>query len=72
MNFEFFRGIGANCVHPLLAHGHFRWKVLGSELDPDAASLASKLLEENQVEGFEIRQAQLGQILVGIIEDEDQ
>jgi 23S rRNA A1618 N6-methylase RlmF len=43
------RGVGANCVHPLLASKLLGWKCYGSELLEESLSYARKLYVENEL-----------------------
>lgn len=40
-------GVGANCVYPLIGQANFKWDFVGSEVDQEAITNASKLIEEN-------------------------
>jgi len=62
-------GVGANCVYPLLGHADYRWRFLGSDIDPVALASAKTIIEANGL-GKVIdlrRQTQRQHILEGLL-----
>ena len=43
-------GVGASCVYPLLAAKHFKWHVLGSDVDPESLASARENVARNNLE----------------------
>ncbi len=40
-------GVGANCVYPLIGHGQYGWRFVGSDIDPLAIANAQRILAAN-------------------------
>ncbi|MBF8741212.1 23S rRNA (adenine(1618)-N(6))-methyltransferase RlmF [Pseudomonas guariconensis] len=40
-------GVGANCIYPLLGHSDYRWRFLGSDIDPIALASAKAIVQAN-------------------------
>lgn len=40
-------GVGANCIYPLIGHGEFGWRFVGSDIDRDALACAQQTLDAN-------------------------
>ncbi|MFP3527442.1 RlmF-related methyltransferase, partial [Pantoea sp. SIMBA_072] len=38
-------GVGANCIYPLLGHSDYRWRFLGSDIDPVALASAKAIVQ---------------------------
>lgn len=67
-------GTGANCIYPIVGNRTFRWKFVGSEIDPLALKSAQKIVSENKnvTADIEIReQAVMTNIFNGIIQPDD-
>eukprot|EP01054_Gregarina_sp_Poly1_P010699 Gregarina_sp_Poly_1__10698@NODE_80_length_15637_cov_125_963134_g68_i0_p16_GENE_NODE_80_length_15637_cov_125_963134_g68_i0NODE_80_length_15637_cov_125_963134_g68_i0_p16_ORF_typecomplete_len106_score3_98Methyltransf_10/PF05971_12/1_9e24MTS/PF05175_14/2_1e09UPF0020/PF01170_18/1_4e05PrmA/PF06325_13/0_00031Methyltransf_31/PF13847_6/0_00042Methyltransf_25/PF13649_6/0_0041Methyltransf_23/PF13489_6/0_0064Methyltransf_15/PF09445_10/0_048TehB/PF03848_14/0_053Methyltransf_11/PF08241_12/0_079N6_Mtase/PF0238 len=45
------RGVGANCIHPLLIVKEFGWSVIGTDIDATALKIAQETVTRNQLEG---------------------
>ena len=62
-------GVGASCIYPLLGHGDYGWRFLGSDIDAAALSCAQANVHANQLDhAIELRlQAQRGQIFSGLL-----
>jgi 23S rRNA (adenine1618-N6)-methyltransferase len=41
-------GTGANCIYPLLGNAEYKWKVVGSDIDPKAIKNAQAILDQNK------------------------
>ncbi len=40
-------GVGANCIYPLLGHSDYRWRFVGSDIDPVALASANAIVQAN-------------------------
>ncbi|NBA98048.1 23S rRNA (adenine(1618)-N(6))-methyltransferase RlmF [Pseudomonas sp. R5(2019)] len=40
-------GVGANCIYPLLGHSDYRWRFVGSDIDPVALAAAQAIVQAN-------------------------
>ncbi|WP_459206616.1 23S rRNA (adenine(1618)-N(6))-methyltransferase RlmF [Pseudomonas sp. MLB6B] len=40
-------GVGANCIYPLLGHSDYRWRFVGSDIDPVALASAKAIVHAN-------------------------
>ena len=62
-------GTGANCIYPLLGNGDYRWRFVGSDIDPIALASAQAIVAANKLGKFiELRrQVQARHILKGIL-----
>ncbi|MDZ5603420.1 23S rRNA (adenine(1618)-N(6))-methyltransferase RlmF [Pseudomonas sp. RP23018S] len=40
-------GVGANCIYPLLGHSDYRWRFVGSDIDPVALASAKAIVQAN-------------------------
>lgn len=67
-------GTGANLIYPLLGHADYRWKFVGSDIDPVALASARTLVQANGLgNAIELRQqTQPKAILVGVIQPGEQ
>jgi 23S rRNA (adenine1618-N6)-methyltransferase len=66
-------GTGANCIYPLLGHLDYRWRFVGSDIDPVALASASTIVQANGLaKAIELRlQARPECILKGLVLDTD-
>lgn len=66
-------GTGANCIYPLLGHLDYRWRFVGSDIDPVALASAKVILSANGLaNAVELRhQPQPRCILDGVIQQAD-
>ena len=63
-------GVGANCIYPLLGHGEYGWRFVGSEVDASALDAANAIVQANPGLGdaIELRhQSGRGQIFTGVL-----
>lgn len=42
-------GVGANCIYPIIAASQYKWKCIGSDIDPISVESASKIVSSNKV-----------------------
>ncbi len=66
-------GVGANCIYPLLGHVDYRWRFLGSDIDPVALGAAKAIVQANGL-GKVISLRQQGnarQILAGLLKSDE-
>ncbi|MCP5854081.1 RlmF-related methyltransferase, partial [Klebsiella pneumoniae] len=42
-------GVGVNCIYPLLGHSDYRWRFLGSDIDPVALASAKAIVQANNL-----------------------
>jgi 23S rRNA (adenine1618-N6)-methyltransferase len=40
-------GVGANCIYPIIGHREYRWKFLGSDIDPVALASVKRIVDSN-------------------------
>jgi 23S rRNA (adenine1618-N6)-methyltransferase len=40
-------GVGANVIYPLIGRAEYGWRFVGSDIDPDALSVAQRILDRN-------------------------
>lgn len=66
-------GTGANCIYPLLGHLDYRWRFVGSDIDPVALGSAQAIVQANKLsKAIELRrQAQPAHILEGLLLPEE-
>lgn len=66
-------GVGANCVYPIIATAEYGWSVLGSDIDADALTNATKIISENSLQEQVLLKLQSDSALIfkGIIEEKD-
>jgi 23S rRNA (adenine1618-N6)-methyltransferase len=66
-------GTGANCIYPLLGHLDYRWRFLGSDIDPVALASAQTIVQANSLgKAIELRrQAQPTQIFEGLLQPQE-
>jgi 23S rRNA (adenine1618-N6)-methyltransferase len=66
-------GTGANCIYPLLGHLDYRWRFVGSDIDPVALAAAQAIVQANGLgKAIELRQqANAANILKGVIQEAD-
>lgn len=65
-------GVGANCIYPLLGHGEYGWRFVGSEVDLAAIASAKAIVAANPGldDAIELRhQPGRGQIFAGLLQD---
>ena len=43
-------GVGANCIYPLLGHSDYRWRFIGSDIDPVALASAKVIVQANKLD----------------------
>lgn len=43
-------GVGANCIYPLLGHSDYRWRFIGSDIDPVALASAKIIVQANKLD----------------------
>ncbi len=62
-------GTGANCIYPLIGSKEYKWKFVGSEINPEAIKSARNIISKNNLdEEIEIRQQMKPkQIFKGVI-----
>lgn len=62
-------GTGANCIYPLLGHLDYRWRFVGSDIDPVALASARAIVQANGLnKAIELRrQLQPRHILEGLL-----
>jgi 23S rRNA (adenine1618-N6)-methyltransferase len=61
-------GTGANLIYPLIGNAEYGWNFVGSEINPEAAANANKIVKENKLEkAIEVREQSAGKIFSGII-----
>lgn len=49
-------GVGANCIYPLIGHREYGWNFVGTDIDPQAISIATDIVSQNNLEeAIEIR-----------------
>jgi 23S rRNA (adenine1618-N6)-methyltransferase len=66
-------GTGANCIYPLVGVSEYRWKFVGSEIDPVAVQSARDIIQKNGLqEAVEVRlQTKPGLIFNSVLEDNE-
>ncbi len=66
-------GVGANCIYPLLGNADYRWRFIGSDIDPIALAAAATIVQANGLGKFiELRQqAERRHILQGLLKPEE-
>ncbi|MHC6227162.1 23S rRNA (adenine(1618)-N(6))-methyltransferase RlmF [Pseudomonas sp. X10] len=64
-------GVGANCIYPLLGHSDYRWRFLGSDIDPVALASAKAIIQANGLgKVISLRQQENRKhILLGLLKD---
>lgn len=63
-------GTGANCVYPLIGHGEYRWRFVGTEVDAAALRNAEEILRKNPAVAARVelrRQRAAGAIFRGVL-----
>lgn len=66
-------GVGANCIYPLLGNADYRWRFVGSDIDPIALASAKAIVQANGLGKFiELRQqGNRKHILSGLLNNEE-
>ena len=66
-------GVGANCIYPLLGNADYRWRFIGSDIDPIALAAAATIVQANGLAKFiELRQqTERRHILQGLLKPEE-
>ena len=67
-------GTGANCIYPIVGNRTFRWKFVGSDVDPLAIKCAKQIVKSNEniSKDIEIREQKIiTNIFHGIIQPDD-
>ncbi len=66
-------GVGANCIYPLLGHTDYRWRFLGSDIDPTALAAAKAIVQANGLDkAISLRQqGNRKHILLGLLKDDE-
>ncbi|MFJ2971829.1 23S rRNA (adenine(1618)-N(6))-methyltransferase RlmF [Pseudomonas fulva] len=66
-------GVGANCIYPLLGHSDYRWRFLGSDIDPVALASAKAIIQANGLDKvIKLRQqSNPAHILSGLLKDDE-
>ncbi|PWB34982.1 23S rRNA (adenine(1618)-N(6))-methyltransferase RlmF [Pseudomonas sp. SDI] len=66
-------GVGANCIYPLLGHSDYRWRFLGSDIDPLALASAKAIIQANGLnKAIQLRQqGNRKHILLGLLAAEE-
>lgn len=66
-------GVGANCIYPLLGHSDYRWRFLGSDIDPVALAAAKAIVQANGLgKAIDLRQqSNPKHILTGLLKAEE-
>jgi len=66
-------GVGANCIYPLLGHSDYRWRFLGSDIDPVAMASAKAIIQANCLDKvINLRQqSNPAHILSGLLKDDE-
>ncbi len=66
-------GVGANCIYPLLGHSDYRWRFIGSDIDPVALASAKAIVQANGLsKGISLRQqANRKHILSGLLQADE-
>jgi 23S rRNA (adenine1618-N6)-methyltransferase len=66
-------GTGANCIYPLLGHLDYRWRFIGSDIDPVAVASAQTIAKANGLgKAIELRlQAEPRHMLDGVVRPEE-
>ena len=66
-------GVGANCIYPLIGHSDYRWRFLGSDIDPVALASAKAIVQANGLnKAISLRQqANRTHILSGLLQDDE-
>ncbi|MCO7518031.1 23S rRNA (adenine(1618)-N(6))-methyltransferase RlmF [Pseudomonas guariconensis] len=66
-------GVGANCIYPLLGHSDYRWRFLGSDIDPVALASARTIVLANGLgKAITLRQqANRNHILTGLLQGDE-
>jgi len=66
-------GVGANCIYPLLGHSDYRWRFLGSDIDPTALAAAKAIIQANGLDkAISLRQqGNRKHILLGLLKDDE-
>lgn len=64
-------GVGGNCIYPLLGVREYGWNYVGTEIDPEAISIAKNLIKQNEMtSSIEIfHQKSPGYIFKGLSKD---
>ncbi|MFD0740228.1 23S rRNA (adenine(1618)-N(6))-methyltransferase RlmF [Lysobacter koreensis] len=67
-------GVGANCIYPLVGHGDYGWRFVGSEVDATALQAAHAIVQANPGLGevIELRhQSNRGRIFAGVVHGDE-
>ncbi|MDP1834676.1 MAG: 23S rRNA (adenine(1618)-N(6))-methyltransferase RlmF [Chlamydiales bacterium] len=65
-------GVGANCIYPLIGHREYGWSFVGTDIEPQAISIANGIVARNNLaEAIEIRfQKSSANIFQGVLQDD--
>ena len=66
-------GVGANCIYPLLGHSDYRWRFVGTDIDPVALASAKAIVQANGLSkhiGLRL-QSHPKHILTGLLEADE-
>ena len=67
-------GVGANCIYPIIGHGEYGWRFVGTDIDPIALASAKRIVDSNKGLSHVIEfrlQKSTSNILSGILRAED-
>ena len=67
-------GVGANCVYPLIGHGEYGWRFVGTDIDRDALACAQAIVDANSEhrDAIELRfQASRLAIFKGVLQPDE-
>jgi 23S rRNA (adenine1618-N6)-methyltransferase len=66
-------GVGANAIYPLIGHGEYGWRFVGSDIDPVALKAAAAIVEANALgDAIELRlQTNPAHILRNLVRPDD-
>ena len=66
-------GVGANCIYPLLGHGDYGWRFVGSDIDATALAAANTIVQGNGLmAAIELRhQPARGAIFAGLLRGDE-
>lgn len=42
-------GVGANCIYPLIGYSEYKWHFVGTDINPQALSIAQTLVDQNRL-----------------------
>jgi 23S rRNA (adenine1618-N6)-methyltransferase len=67
-------GVGANCIYPLIGHGEYGWRFVGTDIDRAALACAQKTLDANAGyrDAVELRlQPARNAVFTGVLRDDE-